>query len=76
MLVFKPYWLFEKELNFKRGLADGMHNSKNIDNKAEEKGGAELVGSKSVSKSRLSVNSGDIQYSGEVEADAGMSVTE
>jgi hypothetical protein len=76
MLVFKPYWLFEKELNFKRGVADRMHNSTSIDNKAEEKGGAELVGSKSVSKSRLSVNSGDIAYAGEAEADAGMSVTE
>lgn len=71
ILVFKPFWLFEEELNVKRGLADGMHQSKNIDNIAKENAGAELLGAKSVSKSRLSVNGGDIQYSGEAEADAG-----
>jgi len=75
MLVFKPYWLFEKELNVKRGIADNATASKDIAAKKEEKGGAQLVGTNTVSKSRLSVNNGDISYSGEDEADAELGIT-
>jgi len=70
ILVFKPYWLFEEELNFKRGLSDSMTQSKDLDNKSKEQDGVELVGSRTIGKSRLSVNSGDISYAGEAEADA------
>lgn len=69
MLVFKPRWLFEKEQAVKRGIADNVTSSKNLDNKCDEKGGAELVGANTISKSRLSVNSGDIQYRGESDVD-------
>jgi len=69
MLVFKPRWLFEKEQAVKRGLADNVTQSHALDTKRNEKGGAELVGSNTVPNSRLAVNSGDIQYSGEAEAD-------
>jgi len=64
MLVFKPRWLFEKEQAFKRGLADTKSASGALENKRDEKGSAELVGAKSVSKERLKVNGGDISFTG------------
>ena len=70
MLVFKPYKLFERELNYKRGLADQRTNSADVRNKKDEKGGAELVGAKG--KSRLNVSGGDISFTGEAEVDAAL----
>jgi hypothetical protein len=72
MLVFKPWSLFEKERAYKNRIADSQSNSASIENKYDEKGSAELVGSKKVSEGRLKVNSGDISFAGEAEAEAAL----
>lgn len=72
MLVFKPWVLFEKERAYKNRIADSQSNSASVENKYDEKGSAELVGSKTVSEGRLKVNSGDISFAGEAEADAAL----
>jgi len=72
MLVFKPYWMFEKELEYKRQLADG--NSGDVASKNRTPiGDLEYrSGKRSVNDTRSlreEVKGSDVQYQGEAEMD-------
>jgi hypothetical protein len=74
MLVFKPWWMFEKELDYKRQLADGNSADITAKNGAPTKtGDLEFRAGKRVvekgSPLREEVKGSDVQYEGEAEVD-------
>ena len=72
ILVWKPYWLFEKEQALEVRLAGGLNDISAKD--GQEKNDLRLAASKrkaSESRTRIEVSGDDIQYTGEVEATGG-----
>lgn len=82
MLVFKPWWMFEKEREYKQGLADGADRAKSIENKDREtrKAGrdtdADVIAGKRKGTEdkqlRQEIKGSDVQYRGEEEADVAL----
>jgi hypothetical protein len=73
MLVFKPWWMFEKERAYKQKLADASDRSKSIESKdGQSKDNVEFVAGrrKDGKPMRQEVQGSDIQFKGEEEVDA------
>ena len=77
MLMFKPWWMFEKERTYKQGLADSSFRSKTLESKNGETrrsgrdSDVEIAAGKRVGNIplRQEIKGSDIQYGGESEAD-------
>ena len=79
MLVFKPYWMFEKELDHKRRLADAWDQGSSLESKdgQKRKGGrdsdVEITAGKrkgtDTKQLRQEVKGSDVEFRGEEEVD-------
>jgi len=76
MLVFKPYWMFEKERAHKERLADAAYNSSALEKRDKQrKGEIEIESGKrrgDDKQLRQEIKGSDIQYRGEEEMDTAM----
>lgn len=75
MLVFKPWWMFEKERAYKQQLADTSDRSKNIESKdGQSRDNVDFVAGrrKDGKPMRQEVQGSDVVFRGEEEADSDM----
>lgn len=73
MLVFKPWWMFERELRYKQGLADAGYNQQSIEKRrAEWRSDVEIepgLRDEEQKSLRQEIKGSDIQFRGEEEVD-------